>query len=60
MNKKVSLLIGIFLLVIAVCFMGYVFHHPEAAFPWSNRVLLSEGLLLLGELMYALKIFFFG
>lgn len=38
MNKKVSLLIGIFLLVIAVCFMGYVFHHPEAAFPWSNRV----------------------
>lgn len=38
MKKKTSLLIGISLLVIAVCFMGYVFNHPEAAFPWSNRV----------------------
>lgn len=38
MNKKTSLLIGVFLLVIAVCFIGYAINHPEATLPWSNRV----------------------
>lgn len=38
MKKKISLLIGIFLLIIAVCFIGYALNHPEAAFPWGNRV----------------------
>ena len=38
MNRKTSLIIGISLLVIAVCFIGYAVNHPEAAFPWSNRV----------------------
>ena len=38
MNKKTSLLIGIFLLIIAVCFISYAVNHPEATFPWNNRV----------------------
>ncbi len=38
MKKKIYLLIGIFLLIIAVCFMCYVFNHPEAISPWGNRV----------------------
>lgn len=38
MKKKCSLIIGIILLIIAICFIGYAFNHPEAFFPWSNRV----------------------
>lgn len=38
MKKKNSLRIGIILLVIAICFFGYVLNHPEASFPWSNKV----------------------
>lgn len=38
MNRKTSLIIGVSLLIIAICFIGYAVNHPEAAFPWSNRV----------------------
>ena len=38
MNRKTSLIIGVSLLVIAICFIGYAVNHPEAAFPWSNKV----------------------
>lgn len=37
-NRKTSLMIGVVLLLIALCFVGYAVHHPEAAFPWSNKV----------------------
>ena len=48
MSKKNSLLIGILLLILAVCFWGYAANHPEAAFPWSNRVTF----LLYGAYIY--------
>ena len=38
MKRKTSLLIGTGLLTIAVCFLFYAANHPEAAFPWSNRI----------------------
>lgn len=38
MNKRTSLLIGTFLLIVAACFIGYAMNHPEATFPWNNRV----------------------
>ncbi len=38
MKRKTSLIIGIVLLVIAIVFIVYALHHPEAAFPWSNRI----------------------
>ena len=38
MNRKTSLLIGAGLLTIAVCFLFYAVIHPEASFPWSNRI----------------------
>lgn len=37
MKRKVSLIIGCVLLIIAVCFVMYAGNHPEAAFPWGNR-----------------------
>lgn len=38
MKKATSLMIGVILGVIAVCFVGYAAGHPEASFPWSNRI----------------------
>lgn len=38
MKRKTSLLIGAGLLTIAVCFVFYAANHPEASFPWSNRI----------------------
>lgn len=38
MKKSISLMIGVILAAIAVCFVGYAAVHPEASFPWSNRI----------------------
>ena len=38
MKKSTSLTIGVVLAVIAVCFVRYAAGHPEASFPWSNRI----------------------
>ena len=38
MKKKSFLIIGIILLIVANYFIGYALAHPEASFPWNNRV----------------------
>ena len=38
MKRKTSLTIGAVLAGIAVCFVVYAAGHPEASFPWSNRI----------------------
>ena len=38
MKRKTSLAIGAVLIAIAVCFVVYAASHPEASFPWSNRI----------------------
>ena len=38
MKRKTSLAIGAVLAAIAVCFVVYATGHPEASFPWSNRI----------------------
>lgn len=38
MKRKTSLAIGAVLAVIVVCFVVYAAGHPEASFPWSNRI----------------------
>lgn len=38
MKRKTSLAIGAILAAIAVCFVVYGAGHPEASFPWSNRI----------------------
>lgn len=38
MKRKTSLVIGAVLTAIAVCFASYAAGHPEASFPWSNRI----------------------
>ena len=38
MKKSASLMIGGILAAIAVYFVVYAAGHPEASFPWSNRI----------------------
>lgn len=49
--KRISVLVGLGLLAIAVCFLGYAANHPEAAFPWSNKVTF----LIYGMYLWLLK-----
>ena len=57
MNRKTSLLIGAGLLTIAVCFLFYAAIHPEASFPWSNRItFMSYGVYILLLLKFLVDI----
>ncbi len=38
MKKLHSFVIGISLVMIAIFFVVYALHHPEASFPWSNKL----------------------
>ena len=38
MKKTTSLIIGAMLAAVAGCFVAYAAGHPEASFPWSNRI----------------------
>ena len=38
MNKKISRIIGLVMVVIAIVFVVFALKHPEMSFPWSNAV----------------------
>ena len=37
-EKKKSLVLGMILVFIGLCFIAFAVTHPEASFPWSNRI----------------------
>lgn len=41
MSKKVSRIIGLIMLVIAICFVYYALGHPEGNFPFSGEVTIT-------------------
>ena len=38
MNKKISRIIGLVMVVIAIVFVVFALNHPEMSFPWSNTI----------------------
>lgn len=38
MTKKISRIIGLVMLMVAVVFIVFAMGHPEMSFPWSNAV----------------------
>ena len=38
MNKKISRIIGLVMVVIAIVFVVFALHHPEMSFPWNNTI----------------------
>ena len=38
MNKKISRIIGLVMVVIAIIFVVFALNHPEMSFPWDNTI----------------------
>lgn len=38
MKKKISRIIGLLMLIIAIVFVLYALTHPEKSFPWNNTI----------------------
>ena len=38
MNKKISKIIGLVMVVVAIVFVVFALNHPEMSFPWSNTI----------------------
>lgn len=38
MNKRISRIIGLVMVIIAIVFVVFALNHPEMSFPWSNTV----------------------
>ena len=38
MTKKLSRIIAVLMLVLAIAFAVYALNHPEAGFPWNNSI----------------------
>ena len=38
MNKKISRMIGLVMMVVAIVFVVFALNHPEMSFPWSNTI----------------------
>ncbi|OUQ15435.1 hypothetical protein [Lachnoclostridium sp. An138] len=38
MAKKISRIIGMIMLIVAIAFVVFALKHPETSFPWSNTV----------------------
>ena len=41
MNKKISRIIGLVMMVAAIAFVVFALNHPEMSFPWSNTITWS-------------------
>ena len=38
MKKKISRLIGIIMVIVAIGFIVFAINNPQASFPWSNTI----------------------
>ena len=38
MNKSISRIIGLIMLIIAIVFIMFALNHPEMSFPWNNTI----------------------
>ena len=38
MNKSISRIIGVIMLIVAFVFIMFALNHPENSFPWNNTI----------------------
>ena len=38
MNKKISRILGLVMIIIAIVFVVFALNHPEMSFPWNNII----------------------
>ena len=52
MNKSISRIIGVIMLIVAIVFIVLALNHPEKSFPWNNTITwLLYGLYILVTVM---------
>ena len=52
MNKSISRIIGVIMLIVAFVFIMFALNHPEMSFPWNNTITwLLYGLYILVTVM---------
>ena len=52
MNKSISRIIGVIMLIVAIVFIVLALNHPEKSFPWNNTITwLLYGLYVLVTVM---------
>ena len=64
MNKSISRIIGVIMLIVAFVFIMFALNHPEKSFPWNNTItwllygvyfLVTVVLLIAPKKFFALK-----
>ena len=38
MKKRISRILGLIMLIIAIAFIVFALNHPEMSFPWNNTI----------------------
>ena len=52
MKKRISRILGLIMLIIAIAFIVFALNHPEMSFPWNNTITwLLYGLYILVTVM---------
>ena len=51
MKKRISRILGLIMLIIAIAFIVFALNHPEMSFPWNNTIWLLYGLYILVTVM---------
>lgn len=51
-NSKKYLLIGLWMVIIAIVFIGYALGHPEESFPWPLEITYIIYIVYLGFTIY--------
>lgn len=51
MTKKISRIIGLIMLLVAIVFLVFAMGHPEMSFPWSNTITYILYIVYLGAMV---------
>ena len=55
MNKSISRIIGVIMLIVAFVFIMFALNHPEKSFPWNNTITYGVYFLVTVVLLIAPK-----
>ena len=57
MKKRISRILGLIMLIIAIAFIEFALNHPEMSFPWNNTITwLLYGLYILVTVMLLMRL----
>lgn len=54
MNKKISRIIGMIMLVVAIIFLVFALNNPQASWPWNNTITYTLYIIYLVVMIFLL------